>query len=292
MFTVPLAHSDYPPFLPLLNGLCWRLMQMQPSVIPFGWSMFSLLLIASVLFLELYPRNRVIAIASLFFLTTQDHFIRIGTGQLADNWIALFLLLACISYHSFRQNRDPASAFWCGAMLGATLWTKNEGMILTAILLLFFIGDLIRYGGIRSFLAGIIIPLAALIWFKSALAPANDIVAAQSQWPWDKITDLSRYDDIRRQTWDMILLFFPAMPYLLTGYFVFCIFQKKKADPEIWALLLCAAAYLLVYLITPHNLGWHINTSADRLIFQLMPALLWIISRRICSVEFSLRATP
>jgi len=287
-FTVPVAHSDYPPFLPLITGFCWRLLSMQPAVLPFVWSMLALLLIPAVLFIELFPRNKVVAITALFFFTTQDYIIKLGTSQTADVWIALFLLLACISYHAFNVTRDKACILFLGAALGCCLWAKNEGVLLTGVFMAFTIPAIIRQRCLNKFIQGIAVPLLALVFFKMALAPPNDIIAAQDESIWVKISDLSRYRDVRRLTWDMVELYFPALPYLLAGYFIFCILEKKRPDRTIWIVLLGFMAYLSVYIVTPHNIGWHINTSVDRLVFHLFPALLWIISLRLTRVRFEL----
>jgi hypothetical protein len=229
-------------------------------------------------------------VAALFFFTTQDYIVKVGTGQLADNWVALFLLLAYISYYSFRLNKDSRNIFWVGAMLGCSLWTKNEGIILIVIFLLFTIPDLLRHKCLGKLFLGMALPLTAFTLFKIFIAPSNDILAAQEHLPWDKIRDLSRYSEVRRLTWIAIEMYYQAIPYLVIGYFIYCIIEKRKPDVEIWMIILCFVAYLSVYIITPHNIGWHISTSVDRLVFQLIPTLIWIIATRLSVIEIKLPA--
>ncbi len=40
-------------------------------------------------------------------------------------------------------------------------------------------------------------------------------------------------------------------------------------------VLITALSYYVVYLITPHDLGWHLKTSADRLFMHLWPS--WVL---------------
>ena len=38
------------------------------------------------------------------------------------------------------------------------------------------------------------------------------------------------------------------------------------------------AAMALIYLLTPHELGWHLSTSSDRLLLQLWPSGLLFLA--------------
>ena len=38
-----------------------------------------------------------------------------------------------------------------------------------------------------------------------------------------------------------------------------------------------AAAYYAVYLLTPHDLNWHLSTSIDRLTLQVWPGFLFAL---------------
>jgi hypothetical protein len=43
------------------------------------------------------------------------------------------------------------------------------------------------------------------------------------------------------------------------------------------ALALMAAGYAFIYLITPHDLEWHMRTSLSRLILHLWPSALFVL---------------
>jgi hypothetical protein len=43
----------------------------------------------------------------------------------------------------------------------------------------------------------------------------------------------------------------------------------------IYIILLMLAGYFLVYVITPYDLEWHLNTSLSRLFVQLWPSFLF-----------------
>jgi hypothetical protein len=55
--------------------------------------------------------------------------------------------------------------------------------------------------------------------------------------------------------------------------------RRQPRDFFAALFLLGLGAYLSFYLLTPHNVEWHLTTSLDRLLLQLLPLLLiWIFA--------------
>lgn len=288
MFTIPVPHSDYPPFLPLLIGFCWRTIGMQPAVIPYAWGMLAYLLIPTIIFIELRSRNIVIAAAVLILFATQEPLIKLGTSQTADIWIALFLLLAFISYHYCEQGQNGKLIVLSGAMFGAALWTKNEGLLLLLVFLAFYASSMWRKKILSKFFLGLSLPLVALILFKTVLAPLNDFFTDQQNIPWPYLVDWNRYVEIWVNTKEAVQLYFSYVPYLLMGYIILCLIDKHQVNRSMLALVSCFLLYLSIYIFSPHNIGWHVQTSIDRLILQLLPAMIWIIALRASRIQFKL----
>jgi hypothetical protein len=46
------------------------------------------------------------------------------------------------------------------------------------------------------------------------------------------------------------------------------------------AVLLIFLGYLVIYVITPYDLNWHLSTSLDRLILQIFPAVVYLVIKR------------
>ncbi len=288
-FTCPVAHSDYPPFLPLLNAFSWSWLRMQPAVVPFLWNILALLLCCSVVFLELFPRNAVIAGLALFFLAQQQHFLELGAAQTADTWIALFLLLAIVSGNAAYETKNDKYWLTAGLALGCGIWMKNEGILIAAGFLLFSAGRLVRSGIARRYLAaGLVVPLAAWIAFKLAVAPANDIVSGAARDLRSKLTDAGRYADIWNLPREQIRLYYPALPWLLVSCGLAWLLIKARPSPYLPMLVFIWAGYAAIYLVSPHNLGWHINTSADRLLAHLYPGLIYILGLQLSKIRFSI----
>ncbi|MDP7078247.1 MAG: hypothetical protein QF415_00045, partial [Candidatus Undinarchaeales archaeon] len=49
--------------------------------------------------------------------------------------------------------------------------------------------------------------------------------------------------------------------------------------------------YVMVYLITPNDLGWHILTSRDRLLLHLWPSFLFSFFLLVKSTEGDVRSS-
>ena len=50
----------------------------------------------------------------------------------------------------------------------------------------------------------------------------------------------------------------------------------RPVMPVAGPLVLTACGYCALYLVTPYNLSWHLATSADRLLVQLWPSIVFV----------------
>jgi hypothetical protein len=71
----------------------------------------------------------------------------------------------------------------------------------------------------------------------------------------------------------------PMMPGILAlvggGATVMAMTRRASVSGSILAVVwLMLAAYYVVYVITPHEVAWHVSTSADRLLVQLWPSVV------------------
>jgi putative copper export protein len=61
--------------------------------------------------------------------------------------------------------------------------------------------------------------------------------------------------------------------------------SKKSNYQSIIVLLLMLSGYFMVYIITPHDLNWHLNTSLERLFLQLLPSVIFIFFMNLNNIE-------
>jgi hypothetical protein len=191
-----------------------------------------------------------------------------------------------------------------GVAAGLVAWTKNEGLLILLVVLLarFFVvagaeGWKNAVKQVLWMMAGVLPVLLVIAAFKLNLAPSTDLFADQSIHKiWGRLTDLQRYKTILGAYIQTALTFTQGIPDIRTGFrlnvgiagivflavylFLSGIAVERKDKGNILSVLMVTliilGSYFVVYLITPHNLDWHLVTSLNRLFLQLWPAIIVI----------------
>jgi hypothetical protein len=208
-----------------------------------------------------------------------EYFVRHSAGQYADVPLSFFLLAGVVMI----CQRDPSQSqlVLAGIAAGLAAWTKNEGAIFCVM---FLVASLIqpRQGYSRAREAGLIIlgmaPILALVVvFKLSLAPANDLASAFT------LRDgLAMLADPGR--WLTVVAFFARSLVRFSGsvlpLLMICWLLQGRAGWDrcrresgrcFGLIFLMLACYVLIYVVTPQNLEFHLETSCRRLILQLFP---------------------
>lgn len=268
------AHPDYPLALPSVIGFFNRLVQQTHNLlIPYAFHFLITLLIPILIYLETYRKSIFIAALCLLLFATNEFYIMQGTYHLADTLLAFFLLctLVCMSY----AEQDKRMLALSAAFLGLCMWTKNEGFIIASIFTLFHLKELFATGRLKYSLAGIAAPLLVWLLYKLAYAPPNDMVEGQSGHTMQLLLQPSRYKLI----WDSFvnnLQYFRDVKYAVAIYILICAIRWRMPDKRMLMVLAILLAYMMVYVVSPHHLEWHLFTSQSRLMHQLMPAAMYI----------------
>jgi hypothetical protein len=131
-----------------------------------------------------------------------------------------------------------------------------------------------------ALLAGLGLALLPVLYFKTAIAPPNDIVSSQPWSRWPHLLDGSRHQLILASLWRDVRLFgewriLPfvtmALPLLGSGW--------RRLGRGEWLAGLVPGLMLLgfyfVYLLTPYGLASHLDSSLVRLLLQLWPAAIF-----------------
>jgi len=272
------AHPDYPLLTSATTGYFWRLMYpYSPGFVPFVLSAMFCTLIPVTIYLELYRKNLQLAALTLLIFLSNSYYLNCGIVQYADVYLGFFLLAAVVAINYYKESQNPNYVLLCGLMLGSALWTKNEGILITCIFVVFYFRDLIQKKNARYFIAGIAPFLLALLVLKLVYAPANDLIKGRHKVAWQNILQKERYKLIFSFISEKLNERFYAVKIGLIVYLLDCVFRQRFPAKNL--LMICAimGGYVLVYIYTPHDLFWHLNTSVDRLMLQLMPATIYII---------------
>ena len=230
-----------------------------------------------------------------------------GTSQFADIPLALFILttLILLFFQAGSPDHRPGAVILAGIAAGLCAWTKNEGLLFFVIVAGSLFCTTAYFQGWASslrrtawFLAGALPILLIVLYFKTALAPTNDLMAGFSLSALlEKLLDPSRYGQIARAffvtgisftqgSFDMrtgmqlqlgpVNILLPAVYLLITGIRIDPR-EKTGLVQTASVLLLMTVGYFFVYVVTPLDLYYHLMTSLNRLFLQLWPGVLFVV---------------
>lgn len=264
-------HTDYPLMLPAFIAMFWNATGQISSLVPFIIGLIPYILL--LIFMYHAFDNKMLGIIAVFILIIDIGFITRSASQYADTYLSLFIVLSYYGYtESRKENHIKLWSVLTGIVASGAMWIKNEGLaffLIFAVLWgLTFIKDRKK---ILLFLAGSSLTLVIILIYKFLIAPANDVITINGNSYSNKLTDSDRYLFIYRYLRDYLLYAVPALLLLITA----AIMSKSKTYlfPAI-SLILIFAAFFVVYVLSPYGLQWHLETSADRLVHQLTPAVL------------------
>lgn len=162
----------------------------------------------------------------------------------------------------------------------------------------------------KAMLTGVLPVLAVLACFKLAVAPADYYLLAgtSTSGPMryflepgtisQKLADASRYGLIAKTMAKEIARFggraigitpFLALYVLLVGAYKKSI---RAVESSILVLILLLAGYFAVYVTTPLNLAFQLQTSLSRLLLQLWPSAVFLFFMATSSNQSAESAEP
>jgi hypothetical protein len=273
------GHADYPLLVPLNVAWGWEALKNENLRVPMVQSALFTFSIIVVMFSTL-AITRTIGQASLSALVLMASlgFVSTGTNLTADIPVGYFIFASGILMYLFSVRGDAAFLILSGFMAGLAGWTKNEGLLFIAISPIALIAASSKNFSrlLLFYLAGLAIPLLIIFYFKS-MTPANDLMTNSGSSLIAKITDLSRYWTTLKS---LALSFFTSNIIILLIYTVIMFNPKPNSSRGIYAiaaiLLLQLLGYCVIFVITPNDLVWQLNTSQGRLILQVLPLILFL----------------
>lgn len=230
-------------------------------------------------------RGRTVALVVGLLLAGTPFLVTFAPNQHADIPLAGFIVaaLALVALGSAEAKDGGGWYALSGVSAGMAAGTKNEGLLF-AFLLAGFVGwRTWRAGDARTgrvFWVGLVATLVPVCVFKFWLAPPSDLVGATLLSRLAQLFDASRHEAILAAAgrgfagfgeWTFAPYVAMALPFLAwRGR------RRFTAGERVIPLTLGAmlVGYYGVYLLSPHDLAWHLNTSLVRLLLQLWPAAI------------------
>jgi|GEM_PF-694009 len=272
--TIAWSHPDYPLMLSSYIAMFWRCMGSAQPIVP--------AIIAYIVFLAIplsayssFKSNKFETGGILFFILVcvNYNFISRAASQYADSLLGLFYLLPLMMMY-FSNNKNADIFFLAGFFAALCGWIKNEGLLyFFAFSFYVIVANFRNVTAIKKYILGSLIPLVMIFIFKSFYAPANDLAAIYSSESFYKLMDAERYKTI--------IVFFCNIIvsdhfFLLPVIIILIFFQRsyfKSFGFKVTITVL--AGYFLIYLLTPLDLNWHLESSFTRLFHQLYPSFLY-----------------
>lgn len=311
--SLSLTHVDYPLLLPATIARFWKYMGTEPVFVPiviaFMFTLGSLGVVSSSLVLL---RNRRVAYLAGIVLLGVPAFVIRGASQYADTVLGFFILsaLVLLAFNDTTESKQPVSLLvLAGGAAGLCAWTKNEGLLFVAILLVVRVSFSVFHGSWATarretvmLICGLVPVLLAVLYLKTSVAPnyfllPGPIDAGPMKYFLDtspvseKLVSISRYEMIAQAMTGEILRFgggrVGVAPLLLlyTTAAGSSLCARRSVEIGLVVLPLMLVGYFFIYLITPLNLAFQMDTSLSRLLVQLWPSLVFALFMSTSSGE-------
>ena len=278
-------HMDYPLLIPLSVVGGWNMLGGEVLRVPTVLSILFLYGMAGITFSFIaYVRSNVQAAIAVMLLLATPGLLLFSTFQTADIPLTYFFLAAASLLVIACKENNPGLSFLSGLMAGLSAWTKNEGIpfvILIILCTVFVLGIRQAQTNLLSLLAGMAFPILVIILFKILISVNNDLFAENGlQEIILKLLSPSRYIQILTHliselihlgNWPISIM----AVLLVYGWIMGIRKLSGPAESVLWILFLSQfVIYMLIYVITPHDLEWHMNYSMSRLLIHLFPMAL------------------
>jgi hypothetical protein len=284
-------HGDYPLLLPVNVSRLWRY---AGTEVPDLGGLFALLFVFSgvaivaAILAELH-RSSMSFWGTLLLLTTPNYVLP-AVHQEADLPLSIYFAatIGLLALYFDNPARSTGALVLAGFMAGCAGWTKNEGLLfILAISIALLVPVLWRpLPTLRSylvFLAGLALPFAVNLYFKIAIAPPNDLTSDRSAAEAiAKLFDTSRHTtilgDFAQGLWNLGGWTIPPLLPLLVFLLLKGVEHRLGLQPGwltgVAALGIVLIGYYWVYVLTPMDLRWHLDSSLPRLLMHLWPSLV------------------
>jgi hypothetical protein len=304
------THPEYPLGTPALIARTWvyggrDFDPRVPAVIAALYALATLLILVGALGTIRGPTIGLLA--GCILLCGQSWVAEVGS-QYADVPLGLYfvavLALVAVAIASESEGvSNHRAAVLAGLLAAFGAFVKNEGLAFVAVVLVALAVTSNGRRQWRAFAIGLAPALVLVLLYKVFVAPSDPSLAQGLGAMISKASDFSRWRAIAsalaERAWTLGEWY--AHPILLAGVVWFVLrprretqrqgavgwfaanFAGNSAAPQSIigqalplgiASALMIAAYVGAYLISPAELKWQLDTSADRLLVQILPAVL------------------
>jgi hypothetical protein len=293
------AHPTYPLLLPLNVARGWTLTGDDRSAVPVAIALLCTLAVCAAVFGTVGAiRGEAGAILAVLALLATEGYVSQAATQYADIPLSLYIVstVGLLAYAA-ASGWHPRVLWLAGICAGFAAWTKNEGIAFLVLAL-----AAVAWGGrvraLKWAVAGTLPGVLVLAFFKVMTGGRESDFVASAGDAISKIADPGRWAMVAGSFAKSALDVGPVAmhPVLIVGLSAIALGVVPRAELVSKSWLLLAAGGLLVvdfaaYLLSAADLRWHLDTSNNRLIAQVWPALL-LVAFLLIQAPAARAATP
>ncbi len=285
---IPASHPDFPLLTPGIAALCWTLARDESVAVPIAVAFLFTLGTAGLLISSLgILRGKTQAFLAGTVLLATSSFVQLGAMQYADVPLSFYMIatLALLCLQD-RYPDDPRFSMAAGLTAGLAPWTKNEGWLFLAVILLARLIAIRHYANgpagrqFRTLVLAALPPVAVATFFKLRYAPPNDWLSQKPAELVAHLTTFARWMFTLEGFVKMGLLFggFLLPIVLALGLYAYLVRIRVEGSdrlPVATAVLTLGLMLLgesAAFLVLPPNVVAQLNVSLERLFMQLWPA--------------------
>ena len=297
-------HPDYPLLVPLLESYVYRCIgdlreASAKMVFPLYLAGSVAILIAA---LRKAGQTRRSCLLFGFLLVSIPYLSEQATNGYADVVVSFYFGAGSLYLYLWQIKGTGLFLVFSALLTGCAALTKNEGLVLVCIHLVWLAAVLLSRSGIalrrRLVSLGIYFCILAAIlmpWylFKNSLGLRNDVVNSEvvAGLNWNSFSRVGpilyhlQTQVFGPKNWNLVWILLCAAVGLKHR-----ILLRSPAVFVLCAMGLTLVAYMSVYLITPYTIPpfdvtWHLRTSASRLLLHVLPQVVFLIGLAFGEVE-------
>ncbi len=286
------AHPDYPLLIPLTETFVYSILgRVDEQLVKFLFPLYYLGLLGVFYSTVRSFSRRPAALAATLMLAVVPRVFAFAGNGYADLALAFYYGAGLFFLFLWREDPRRENLLLGSMFAGMAAWTKSEGQVLFLVaVFVFFIfaatarGKRRRSPGREAAVFFLFPALFILPWFifsRFCLRVESDLLAGFG--PGQIARNLDRIGLVARAfAVEMINVRHWNITWPLLAAALLLSWRRLAREPAALALtgalLLQGMFYFLAFLITPHNLAWHLATALDRLVLQMVPLALFLLA--------------
>jgi hypothetical protein len=288
------VQGKHPWLLPFLVNWGWALNGQETPVVPILWTLAMSVSVAGVLVFGLARFLRFpFAFLGGLFLMSIPFFLYHSFAQYADIFTAYYFLAVVVCLAVFQAFGERKYFMLSGAFLALLAFSKDEGILLAILTILFmFLRGMFRSPARDFWLAFLVLSIPTMmceVLMRTQIVPsvivASPYYGLNGQLFWNP----ERWVMVGRFFWRNSVLN-PDSGKFWTIFLLAVLFctSGRARRMTTWAISvigLFSLIFVVLYVVSTTPLFWRLGVSLQRLFYQIMPVGVFLIFLRLFDPE-------